>query len=78
MPCLKDWVLNDIGLDRGQLGDGVVVKFQRAGNKLLLVQPNQRYRAITENEKKEILLKKLSLNRCFTDLKFRRSSKVSC
>ncbi len=42
---------NDIGLDRGQLGNGVVVLFQRAGNKLLLIQPNQRYRAITENEK---------------------------
>ncbi|GAB1309352.1 zinc-dependent metalloprotease [Urechidicola sp. KH5] len=41
---------NDIGIDRGQLGNGVVVKFQKAGNKLLLVQPNQRYRAITDNE----------------------------
>ncbi|BAO56181.1 zinc-dependent metalloprotease [Nonlabens marinus] len=41
---------NDIGLDRGQLGDGVVVKWVKAGNKLLLVQPNQRYRAITSNE----------------------------
>ncbi|MBG6132582.1 hypothetical protein IWQ47_003807 [Aquimarina sp. EL_43] len=40
---------NDIGLDRGQIGDGVVVKFQKAGGKLLLVQPNQRYRAITDN-----------------------------
>ncbi len=40
---------NDIGLDRGQIGNGVVVKFQKAGNKLLLVQPNQRYRAITDN-----------------------------
>ncbi|TSE09035.1 zinc-dependent metalloprotease [Aquimarina algiphila] len=40
---------NDIGLDRGQIGDGVVVKFQKAGNKLLLVQPNQQYRAITNN-----------------------------
>ncbi len=47
---------NDIGLDRGQIGDGVIVKFQRAGNKLLLVQPNQRYRAITDNtlEKKSV------------------------
>ncbi|MFD2564725.1 zinc-dependent metalloprotease [Aquimarina rubra] len=47
---------NDIGLDRGQIGDGVVVKFQKAGNKLLLIQPNQRYRAITENklEKKSV------------------------
>jgi hypothetical protein len=41
---------NDIGLDRGQLGDGVVVKFQKAGNKLLLIQPNQKYRAITTND----------------------------
>ena len=41
---------NDIGLDRGQLGDGVVVKFQKAGNKLLLIQANQQYRALTDNE----------------------------
>ncbi|CAL66771.1 zinc-dependent metalloprotease [Christiangramia forsetii] len=41
---------NDIGLDRGQLGGTAVVKFQKAGNKLLLVQPNQDYRAITENK----------------------------
>ncbi|HEY9183956.1 MAG TPA: zinc-dependent metalloprotease [Salegentibacter sp.] len=40
---------NDIGLDRGKLGDGVVVKFAKAGNKLLLIQPNQKYRAETEN-----------------------------
>jgi hypothetical protein len=41
---------NDIGLDRGQLGNDRVVKFQKAGNKLLLIQPNQSYRAITDNE----------------------------
>lgn len=47
---------NDIGLDRGQLGDGVVVYFKKVGNKILLVQPNQNYRAITDNleEKKSI------------------------
>jgi len=47
---------NDIGLDRGQLGDGVVVKFRKAGNKLLLIQPNQRYRALSNNadERKSI------------------------
>ncbi len=47
---------NDIGLDRGQIGNGVVVKFVKAGNKLLLVQPNQQYRAITDNvlEKKSV------------------------
>ncbi|TLP79716.1 zinc-dependent metalloprotease [Maribacter sp. ACAM166] len=41
---------NDIGLDRGQLGNEQVVYFKRAGNKLLLVQPNLKYRAITDNE----------------------------
>ena len=41
---------NDIGLDRGQLGDGVVVKFIKSGNKLLLLQPNMNYRAITDNQ----------------------------
>lgn len=41
---------NDIGLDRGQIGDGVVVKFIKSGNKLLLLQPNQDFRANTDNE----------------------------
>ena len=47
---------NDIGLDRGQLGNTRVVKFIKAGNKLLLIQPNQYYRAITNNieEKKSV------------------------
>lgn len=47
---------NDIGLDRGQLGDERLVKFIKAGNKLLLIQPNQKYRAITDNafERKSI------------------------
>lgn len=40
---------NDVGLDRGQLGDGVVVEFRKAGNKLLLVQPNLKFRAETHN-----------------------------
>ncbi|CAM1357497.1 zinc-dependent metalloprotease [Tenacibaculum halocynthiae] len=44
---------NDIGLDRGQLGNGVVVKFLKAGNKLLLIQPNQDYRAITTNKEEK-------------------------
>ncbi|PKD16140.1 peptidase [Salegentibacter salinarum] len=51
---------NDIGLDRGQLGNEAVVKFQKAGNKLLLVQPNQKYRAETENE-----LEKRSVEQAF-------------
>ena len=47
---------NDIGLDRGQLGRERIVKFVKAGNKLLLIQPNQDYRANTDNtfEKKSV------------------------
>lgn len=40
---------NDIGLDRGQMGREQVVYFEKAGNKLLLIQPNLRYRAETDN-----------------------------
>jgi len=40
---------NDIGLDRGQLGESRVVKFERIGPKVLLVQPNYSYRAISQN-----------------------------
>lgn len=40
---------NDIGLDRGQLGDERIVKFERRGPKILMVQPNYRFRAITNN-----------------------------
>ncbi len=40
---------NDIGLDRGQLDKTRVVKFVRSGPKLLLIQPNYHYRAITDN-----------------------------
>lgn len=41
---------NDIGLDRGQLGGGRVVKFQRTGPKILLIQPNYDYRARSNDQ----------------------------
>ncbi|MDE3156380.1 MAG: zinc-dependent metalloprotease [Acidobacteriota bacterium] len=40
---------NPIGLDRNQLGPTAVVHFVRVGPKVLLVQPNQDYRAVTGN-----------------------------
>ena len=40
---------NDIGLDRGQLGKERIVRFKKYGNKLLLIQPNQSYKAISKN-----------------------------
>lgn len=36
---------NDIGLDRGQLGRGRVAHFARVGGKVLLIQPNLKYRS---------------------------------
>jgi len=40
---------NDIGLDRGQLGDSYIVRFERTGPRVLLIAPNQSYRAISNN-----------------------------
>ena len=40
---------NDIGLDRGQIGGSRIVSFERVGSKILMVQPNYRYRATTNN-----------------------------
>lgn len=40
---------NDIGLDRNQLGGDRVVKFVRSGPRVLLLQPNQQYRAVSDN-----------------------------
>ncbi|QGY45660.1 DUF5117 domain-containing protein [Maribellus comscasis] len=41
---------NDLGLDRGKLTGTKVVKFVKAGNKLLLVQSNYDYRASSKND----------------------------
>ena len=40
---------NDIGLDRNQLGRERVVKWERKGPKVMLVEPNTSYRAISQN-----------------------------
>jgi hypothetical protein len=40
---------NDLGLDRGQIGNSRIVKFIKSGPKILLVQPNYAYRAISTN-----------------------------
>ena len=39
---------NPVGLDRGQLGESRVVMFRRAGPKVLLVETNYKYRAVTD------------------------------
>jgi len=47
---------NDIGLDRGQLGGTHIVRFERSGPKVLLLQSNLDYRAVSEdaNERKAV------------------------
>lgn len=40
---------NDVGLDRGQLGDTRIVYFHKVGKKLLLIQPNYQYRAVSDD-----------------------------
>ena len=41
---------NDIGLDRGQLGGEHIVSFRRIGTKVLMVEPNYAYRALSDNQ----------------------------
>jgi hypothetical protein len=40
---------NDIGLDRAQIGGQKLVRFERVGTKVLMVQPNYSYRAVSNN-----------------------------
>ncbi|HKP82969.1 MAG TPA: zinc-dependent metalloprotease [Pyrinomonadaceae bacterium] len=40
---------NDIGLDRGQLGNSAIVRFDRTGPRVLLVAPNYNFRATSNN-----------------------------
>jgi hypothetical protein len=45
---------NDLGLDRGQISRGQLLRFQRTGPKVLLVEPNQRFRS-TSSDPNEVL-----------------------
>src|SRR5436190_17373318 len=40
---------NDIGLDRGQVGQTHVVRFERTGPRILLIASNEGYRADSDN-----------------------------
>ncbi len=40
---------NDIGLDRGQLGQSYIVRFERTGPRVLLIASNYAYRANSDN-----------------------------
>jgi hypothetical protein len=47
---------NDLGLDRGLLGQRRIVRFSKTGRKVLMIQANQQYRAVTgdANEKRAV------------------------
>ena len=48
---------NDLGLDRGQLGSSRVVKFIRSGPKVLLLEPNYRFRALNASAEEQRAVK---------------------
>ena len=48
---------NDVGLDRGQLGQGRVVHFTHTGGKILLIQPNLEYRSSAADPAERIAVK---------------------
>ena len=69
---------NDIGLDRGQLGNSSIVRFDRAGPRVLLIAPNYDFRAVT-NDPDEKLQSKMHLrNRRCGDLKSPPKKEVAC
>src|SRR5690606_23591705 len=51
---------NDIGLDRGKIHGTHVIEFQRTGNKVLLVESNYGYRALSDN-----LMERLAVEESF-------------
>ena len=59
---------NDIGLDRGLQVDTRIIKFLRTGRKLLMVQPNYDYRAITNDKAEKRAVENLLHNRRSGDL----------
>ena len=48
---------NDIGLDRGQLGNSSIVRFDRSGPRVLLVAPNYDFRANSNNADERLAVK---------------------
>ena len=48
---------NDVGLDRGQLGKGSVVHFSRVGGKVLLIEPNLKYRSSAQDPEERLAVR---------------------
>lgn len=48
---------NDLGLDRGQISRGELVRFERTGPKVLLVEPNQRFRTSSTDPAEQLVVR---------------------
>lgn len=45
---------NDLGLDRGQTSEGVIVRFERTGPKVLLIEPNETFRSSSNDPNEQL------------------------
>ena len=48
---------NDLGLDRGQINPGRIVRFERNGRKIFLVQPNQNFRSSAADASEQLAVR---------------------
>ncbi len=48
---------NDLGLDRGQVSPGVIVRFQRVGPKVLLIEENQSFRSSASDPAEQLAVR---------------------
>jgi hypothetical protein len=48
---------NDLGLDRGKIDPGFVVRFERVGNKVLLIQSNQAFRSSSADPSEQMAVR---------------------
>jgi hypothetical protein len=48
---------NDLGLDRGQVSDARIVRFERVGPKVLLVQPNMQFRSSAADDAERLTVR---------------------
>jgi hypothetical protein len=48
---------NDLGLDRGQISSGQILRFERTGPKVLLVEPNQRFRSSSTDAAEQLAVR---------------------
>ncbi|MDP9050915.1 MAG: zinc-dependent metalloprotease [Acidobacteriota bacterium] len=48
---------NDLGLDRGQISPGQLIRFQRTGPKVLMIEPNQRFRSSSTDPAEQLAVR---------------------